>query len=284
METDLWRAVGKHANCVQLYQTYCDDNLFYMVMEQCACSLETSLTSLWQASESSLVSIFRQTLLGLAHVHSAHVVHRDLKPGNIFLGGPNGSNVKIGDFGVSALLLPGSKALSGACGTLPYMSPEMVSMKGHRHSTDLWSLGVMVYQLLFGEYPFNPPGGDAGSLRLAILCGAPAPKYMPVEVVQRSTPVSVLALRFSQALLTPKPLQRPTAREMLQHPFLLRWAADGKSQRAPPAAAAQARQQDVLACRTSGCRDRSGYRRCWPQSRCLRATAPAPLADQPECS
>jgi len=118
-----------------------------------------------------VVDYVLQSLEGLAHAHSRNIVHRDLKPSNLFLANrADGTQIiKILDFGISkstdpfentgerkrAMQLTGGRAVLGSP---PYMSPEQVrSPKTVDHRTDIWSLGVVMYELLTNSMPF---GGD----------------------------------------------------------------------------------------------------------------------------
>jgi serine/threonine-protein kinase len=119
-----------------------------------------------------VVDYVLQALEGLAHAHARGIVHRDLKPSNLFLANrPDGSQIiKILDFGISksteptfdssgerrrAMQLTGGRAVLGSP---PYMSPEQVrSPKTVDHRTDIWSIGVVMYELLTNSMPF---GGD----------------------------------------------------------------------------------------------------------------------------
>eukprot|EP00973_Karenia_brevis_P011530 1559628-Karenia_brevis.AAC.1 len=107
-------------------------------------------------------------LHGVQRVHAAGVVHRDVKPSNFLLGGDEGWTVKICDFGLAILWQPGCEPLLGSCGTAPYMSPEMLGEAGYGSATDMWSLGVSVYWMLYGEFPYRPPPGC-----LAVPAGSP---------------------------------------------------------------------------------------------------------------
>jgi serine/threonine protein kinase len=96
---------------------------------------------------------------GMREAHAAGVVHRDLKPGNLFLSNENGKRVvKILDFGISKLTADEHVKVtqtSSAFGTPLYMSPEHVrSTKGVDHRTDIWSLGVILYEAVTGTPPF----------------------------------------------------------------------------------------------------------------------------------
>jgi class 3 adenylate cyclase/tetratricopeptide (TPR) repeat protein len=92
---------------------------------------------------------------GLAHAHERHIVHRDLKPGNVFITRPEGT-VKLLDFGLSqrgGSLSPGALLLPTA-GTPAYMAPEQWRGEAQDARTDIWALGVMLYEMLTGELPY----------------------------------------------------------------------------------------------------------------------------------
>lgn len=128
-----------------------------------------------------VVDYILQGLEGIAHAHAAGIVHRDLKPSNLFLALlPDGSNaVKLLDFGISK-----SIARSGAevatltgqniMGSPAYMSPEQIrNAKMVDPRSDLWSLGVVMYELLTGKLPFR--GDGVGELLAAVLEQEPIP-------------------------------------------------------------------------------------------------------------
>ena len=144
-----------------------DSGAPFMVMERLeGCNLEELLTLEGTLSVEDTVDYVMQALQGLAHAHVLGVVHRDLKPANLFLARqPDGSSViKIVDFGIAMLLddagrrqvatrVTGSGVLVGS----PlYMSPEQVRDEEHiDHRTDIWSVGVVLYELLTGKLPFG---------------------------------------------------------------------------------------------------------------------------------
>jgi eukaryotic-like serine/threonine-protein kinase len=119
-----------------------------------------------------------QALDGLAHAHAVGIVHRDLKPANLFLScRPDGSNaIKIVDFGISKTGKTEDKRLTGqhVLGSPVYMSPEQLR---NAHDidprADLWSLGVVMYELLAGRPPFD--GEGVGEVFAAILEQSPVP-------------------------------------------------------------------------------------------------------------
>jgi len=94
-------------------------------------------------------------LSGLDIIHKKHIIHRDIKPENILM---DGETPKITDFGIGRILSPQEQASSKGVGTLFYMSPEILFGRPdtpYSYSTDLWSIGVTLYEVMCGRYPFG---------------------------------------------------------------------------------------------------------------------------------
>lgn len=134
------------------------NGLPYIVMELLT---GTDLDALIEQGPLSLRSAVRWTLEACEAVAEAHArgfIHRDLKPANLFVAqGPNGQILKVLDYGISkAAQSPRLTATQGAVGTPIYMSPEQAkNSKEVDHRTDIWSLGVILYELLTGHIPFT---------------------------------------------------------------------------------------------------------------------------------
>ena len=111
-------------------------------------------------TESTARFIFRQILDGLIYLHSKDIIHRDIKLENILLNTSN--QVKICDFGVSREVVKG-EFLKNKCGTMAYIAPEVISENVNNFikqgyygpSADIWSLGVLLYIMLSGYFPFK---------------------------------------------------------------------------------------------------------------------------------
>lgn len=155
-----------HPNVIQLFN-YGTDPKPYIVMQLLTGQDLSRLLSNWKTLPlSHAADIFRQVAAGLGHVHEAGVLHRDIKPGNIFCvaGGP----VKLVDFGLSKKehsLAQGPRPDSAGdqfitqsgtlLGTVRYMSPEQL-LDGHVDSqADLWSMAVVLFKMLTGSDPFD---------------------------------------------------------------------------------------------------------------------------------
>ena len=104
-------------------------------------------------SELEAARMIHKIIEGLNHIHSVHVVHRDLKPDNIIV--DDNGDPKIIDFGLSTDTLGGTKRLKTYVGSKVYMAPEILENTGHTSTCDMWSIGIILYLLLSGSFPFS---------------------------------------------------------------------------------------------------------------------------------
>lgn len=213
-----WRRVGSHENIVELFAVFTSDRYFFMVMERCERSLLDELPTILGEDAASLKVIFRQMARGVAQVHRRRVVHRDVKPSNFLLGGPDGRTVKLCDFGLAATEPKSGDLLGGTFGTTSYMSPEMVGGMGHNRSTDIWSLGATAYVMAFGDFPYRPKSKATSDMKVAILFGVPAPSFGRDLPATHKPPAGVVS--FIKAMLQREPFERKTADELLRMPYL----------------------------------------------------------------
>jgi serine/threonine-protein kinase len=158
--------VLNHPNIVTVYDFGEQDGNPYIVMEFVpGDSLENLLRDGRQFSMIEKLGIVYQTCLGLGYAHQKGVIHRDIKPANIMVQ-PDG-NIKIVDFGVARLEnLAGHTRTGMVIGTFHYIAPERLQGKKADGRADIWSVGIMLYQLLTGRLPF--PGDDPSVLQRVV--------------------------------------------------------------------------------------------------------------------
>ena len=102
-------------------------------------------------SDTEVSEIFRQLCSGVAALHEKSIIHFDLKPANVFM---KGQHARVGDYGLSKLVSESHKTMSIGRGTPYYMAPEMLRRKGD-HRSDIYSLGVILFEMIVGKVPFE---------------------------------------------------------------------------------------------------------------------------------
>lgn len=119
-------------------------------------------------TEAEAFYFFIQAVAGIYFLHKHGFIHRDLKPENLLVAQDN--VLKICDFGwcVEATTDPsqtnlGREQRNTFCGTLEYMAPEMITNKPHNHQIDVWSLGILLYELVHGKAPFRGSQYEIGN-------------------------------------------------------------------------------------------------------------------------
>ena len=144
-----------HPHCLRLKNHFEDDENFYLVMPLAAKGqLYRILRKARKFDERTTAQILRETISALQYLHSFDppIIHRDLKPENLLLN-ENG-RIYLADFGWSNFKNDGDIRKT-FCGTPEYIAPEMLKKEGHDHRIDIWSIGVLMFELLAGYSPFS---------------------------------------------------------------------------------------------------------------------------------
>ena len=139
-----------HDNFVKYYDSFKDNNSFYIIMEYCDNSNLKKFINLHKKNkelieEKVLYFIILDICKGLKEIHDNHIIHRDLKPENLFIG--KDYKIKIGDFGISKKLIDTKHANTNNIGTSYYMAPELLNQEKYDNKIDIWALGCIIYEL-----------------------------------------------------------------------------------------------------------------------------------------
>ncbi len=207
-EADLWVRASGHSNVLPIIEANIYDEQIIIASEYAPDgSLEAYLKKHGKAPTiESAVEIVAGILSGLEHLHSRSIIHRDLKPANILF---QGNTPRLADFGISRVLKSTSQS-SNIMGTPSYMAPEAFDGK-RNEQTDIWSVGVIFYQLLAGHLPYREE--DITSLVGAILMRNPEPLPAnipkPIQNVVARALAKDTSLRYKSAAEMRAALRNP---------------------------------------------------------------------------
>ena len=209
----------RHKNILRLYgyfYFYDETRIFLMLEFSCGGELYKRLTRVVEEnakagrpgafSEAQAAKYTLQIAQALHYCHTKNVIHRDIKPENILVGGDG--ELKIADFGWS--VHSAASRRKTMCGTLDYLPPEMVRGKGHNYQVEVWSVGVLLYELLDGNPPFEADGNNATCRRIA-----------KVDLAFPSH-FSAGAKALIRLLLHADPARRLPLDRLQGHPFMVR--------------------------------------------------------------
>jgi serine/threonine protein kinase len=139
-----------HPNIIKYITHFSDSHYVYIVLEYCSGSLKPYIEK--SLSQSEVKKIMCGLKNGLQYLLSKNILHRDLKPDNILIG--LDGKIKIADFGL-AKHFENPELLKTICGTPVYMCPRLIASHKPHLNSDLWSVGIIFYQLLFGKLPYT---------------------------------------------------------------------------------------------------------------------------------
>jgi serine/threonine-protein kinase len=142
-----------HPNLVNVFDQGTDGQIIFLVMEYVpGITLRDAMNDFGALDAKKTLDIIQPLTAGLAKAHSAGILHRDIKPENVFLS--NDGSVKLGDFGLARAISSHTQTGS-VVGTVAYLSPELVLRGQADERTDIYSLGVMIFEMLTGKQPYQ---------------------------------------------------------------------------------------------------------------------------------
>ncbi|MBD5096922.1 MAG: Stk1 family PASTA domain-containing Ser/Thr kinase [Lachnospiraceae bacterium] len=142
-----------HPNIVNVYDVYDDDGMYFIVMELVdGITLKDYIDQNGRLSMDKAIDFSIQIAAGLEAAHESHIIHRDIKPQNIIVA-KNG-NIKVTDFGIAKAASPNTLT-SGAMGSVHYISPEQARGGYSDERSDIYSLGITMYEMVTGRVPFD---------------------------------------------------------------------------------------------------------------------------------
>src|SRR5690349_627584 len=257
------RAAGglNHPNIVTIYDIGKGERVAYMAMEFLEGEeLRSTLASGQPLPLTQALDVIIQVAEGLAYAHERHIVHRDIKPANIMI--VRDGLVKITDFGIARMRTTEVKTMTGMImGSPKYMAPEQVAGRRADHRCDLFSLGVVLYETLTGEPPFQ--GENIHGIMYQILNSMPPPPS-----VRNAELPHIVDLVVAKALAKDVEERYQTAKELIEDlrecknvvqgfvttQPLIRTTSNG----APPAPSATRREDKVLSMTSAGAKLAAG--------------------------
>ena len=199
---------------VKYYESFLENDILNIVMEYCdGGDLNEFIIKNEQThillKENVIWNIFLKILIGLSHLHKLKILHRDLKPLNIFLIKNKNLDIKIGDFGVAKILKENNFA-NTLIGTPYYISPELCEELPYNEKSDIWALGCILYELCTYKHPFNAK--HQASLVMKILENKPKPihKYYSDDLQ-----------KLINLILDKNYKTRPSCEDILKLPFVI---------------------------------------------------------------
>ena len=223
-ETDLMKKLN-HPNVTKILEMFEDDGYILIAMEYInGGNLFSFVKKRRKLSEKTAKFLFRQIILGIKHIHSKKIVHRDIKLENILIDLNN--NIKICDFGIGRILKNEKQMLYDKCGTPMYMAPEILlssKTKGYEgFPVDIWSSGISLYIMLSGTLPFNLKNKESSDMSNESNNNNIELQYSIInKEPKKIEKISDEARDLLKGLLNKNPKKRLTIEQILNHPWLM---------------------------------------------------------------
>ena len=204
----------KHDNVIRFEDYIETPNKVYIFLEYAQNGDLFGFINKNKPNEQTMLKLFYQTCLAIQYIHSKNIMHRDLKPENILLDAD--FNVKLCDFGWSAEYFENVNRET-LCGTYEYMAPEVFFRNKQTKKTDIWALGVLLYELFHGYAPFR--GLRMDTVMHAIMRN--------VIAFKKNLSADIKDLIVKILIFDPK--KRPAIQEILDHPLMSAFARSSVS-------------------------------------------------------
>jgi serine/threonine protein kinase len=195
-----------HENIILMLDSFETETDFCVVMEYAQGELFEILEDDKKLPEKEVAKIAKQLVRALLYLHTNRVIHRDMKPQNILIGSDGA--IKLCDFGFARVMSCNTMVLTSIKGTPLYMAPELVQEQPYNHTADLWSLGVILYELVVGKPPFYT--NNFFSLI----------QFIVKDPVKFPPTISQNFKSFLRGLLNKTPSQRLDWPKLAEHPFV----------------------------------------------------------------
>ncbi|KAK0045182.1 serine/threonine-protein kinase Nek11 [Biomphalaria pfeifferi] len=200
-----------HPGIVKFHDSFIDSEYFCIITEYCeGGDLDHKIEEFKKQGKSfdekTILNWIIQLILAVQYMHSRRVLHRDLKTRNIFI---RKNLMKIGDFGISRILMNTSDMASTFTGTPYYMSPEVLKHEGYNSKSDIWSIGCILYEMCSLEHAFMGQGLMAVMYKIV----EKDPPNLPEKYSKDLNDVF-------KKMLTKDPEKRPSATEVTKIPFI----------------------------------------------------------------
>lgn len=192
----------RHPHIVRMYESFVKDKNLYIILEFMDKGYIYSMMQDGRVTEDLLVRIMSHILSALDYIHGLGLLHRDIKPENILW--DKDQNFKLCDFGFTAGYQDKGVVRKTMCGTEEYLAPEVIKSQPQTDKLDIWCMGILLYELLFGKTPFFG-------------CKTP---YLMFEKMENKefdfpSPIKDEYRRFIDMCLDYHPHKRPTVRQLL---------------------------------------------------------------------
>uniref|UniRef100_A0A667Z1Z1 non-specific serine/threonine protein kinase n=1 Tax=Myripristis murdjan TaxID=586833 RepID=A0A667Z1Z1_9TELE len=200
----------QHRNVVEMFKSALVEEELWVIMEYLQGGALTNIVSETRLSEEQIATVCEAVLQALAYLHSQGVIHRDIKSDSILL--TLDGRIKLSDFGFCAQISKDIPKRKSLVGTPYWMAPEVISKSPYGTEVDVWSLGIMVVEMVDGEPPYFSETPVAAMKRL---------RDEPAPTVRNVSQISPVLKDFLDRMLTRDPVERASATDLLEHPFLL---------------------------------------------------------------